>query len=138
MIEYRTSKPTLHEYRHLFENTGWTSSITISDDVLLKAMDNSWYWVSAFDDETLIGIGRLISDGVLYALVCDMIVLHAYRKQGIGSAILKMLKDKCVENGIQRVWLCAAAGRAGFYVKNGFDIRAENAPGMQMKKVDNQ
>lgn len=91
-----------------------------------------------FDDEKLIGIGRLISDGALYACVCDMIVFHAYQKRGIGSAILKMLKDKCKENGIQRVWLFAAAGRAGFYVKNGFNIRPEDAPGMQMKKSDNQ
>jgi hypothetical protein len=51
---------------------------------------------------------------------------------------MKMLKNKCEENGIQRVWLFAAAVQAGFYIKNGFDIRVENAPGMQMKKIDNR
>ncbi len=134
MIEYKPLKPTPHEYKFLFESTGWTSSITISDDALQMAMDRSWYWVSAFDKERLVGLGRLVSDSALYAFVCDMMVLPEYQSQGIGTAILKMLKLKCLENGIQRVWLFAAPGRAGFYVKNGFDIRPEDAPGMQMKR----
>jgi GNAT superfamily N-acetyltransferase len=64
-----------------------------------------------------------------------MIVLPEYQRQGIGKAILKTLKDKCLENGIQRVWLFAALGRAGFYLKNSFEIRPEDAPGMQMKRT---
>jgi len=134
MIVYKPVKPQLFEYRSLFESAGWTSSIAISDDVLKMAIDSSWYWVSAFDNGRLVGIGRLVSDGALYAFVCDMIVLPEYQAQGIGKSILKMLKGKCLENGIQRVWLFAAPGKAGFYMKNGFDIRSEDAPGMQMKK----
>jgi GNAT superfamily N-acetyltransferase len=135
MIEYKPLKPMLHEYKFLFESTGWTSSIAISDDALKMALDSSWYWICALDNERLVGTGRLVSDGALYALVCDMIVLPEYQRQGIGKAILKMLKDKCLENGIQRVWLFAAPGRAGFYLKNSFEIRPEDAPGMQMKRT---
>jgi GNAT superfamily N-acetyltransferase len=135
MIEYRQLKPPLHDYKSLFESTGWTSSIAISDDVLQKVIDNSWYWISAFDKERLVGVGRLLSDGALYALVCDIIVLPGYQGQGIGEVILKMLKDKCRKNGIQRVWLFAAQGRTRFYIRNGFDIRPADAPGMQLKKT---
>jgi GNAT superfamily N-acetyltransferase len=134
MIDYRSSKPTLEEYRCLFESTGWTSSIHVSDDALRKAIDNSWHWVTVFDNERLVGVGRLVSDGSLYAFVCDMIVFPAYQGQGIGTEILKRLKDKCIEHNIQRVWLFAAAGRTEFYIKNGFDVRPEDAPGMQMKR----
>lgn len=134
MIECKPLKPPLHEYKYLFESTDWTSSITISDNALKMAIDSSWYWISAFHNERLIGIGRLVSDGALYAFVCDMIVLLECQGQDIGKTILKMLKDKCLENGIQRVWLFTAPGRAGFYVKNGFDICPESAPGMQLKK----
>ncbi|PKN62924.1 MAG: GNAT family N-acetyltransferase [Deltaproteobacteria bacterium HGW-Deltaproteobacteria-15] len=133
MIECKPLKPTLDEYRHLFESTGWTSAITISDNMLKKALDKSWYWVSAFDQESLIGIGRLISDGALYAFVCDMIVLPEYQRKGIGKEILNMLKNRCLEAGIQRVWLFSASGRTEFYIKNGFDIRPHDAPGMQLK-----
>ena len=45
---------------------GWTSSIAITDDdILEKAIQGSWYCVSAFDAEALIGVGRLPSDGAL-------------------------------------------------------------------------
>lgn len=134
MIEYKQLKPSLHKYKELFESTGWTSSIAISDDALKMAIDNSWYWVSAFDEGTLIGVGRLVSDGALYAFVCDMIVHPSYQGKGIGKTILKMLKDKCLESKIQRVWLFAAQGRAEFYIKSGFEIRSVDAPGMQLKK----
>jgi N-acetylglutamate synthase-like GNAT family acetyltransferase len=87
----------------------------------------------SFDDGKLIGFGRLISDGALYALVCDMIVLPEYQNRGVGSTILKMLKEICEEYNIQKVWLFAAPRRSEFYLKNGFEIRPDNAPGMQMK-----
>jgi N-acetylglutamate synthase-like GNAT family acetyltransferase len=63
-----------------------------------------------------------------------MIVLPEYQNHGLGSTIIKMLKDKCVEKHIQRVWLFAAPGRSAFYQKNGFKIRPADAPGMQMQK----
>jgi len=135
MIDYRYSKPALAGYRTLFESTGWTSSIRTTDAVLKKAIQESWCWVCAFDGEDLIGVGRLISDGALYALVCDMIVRPAYQRQGIGTEILKRLKERCAEHQIQRVWLCAAPGRAPFYIRNGFDIRPADAPGMQMRDI---
>jgi len=133
VLEYKWIKPTPNEYKQLLEIVGWTSAMAVSDEALRLAIDNSWQWVSVFDDSRLIGVGRLISDEALYALVCDMIVLPEYQNRGIGSSILKMLKDKCAEHNIQRVWLFAAPGRSEFYRKNGFDIRPEDAPGMQMR-----
>ena len=134
MFEYKWIKPTLDGYQQLLESVGWTSLMTVTEEALLLAIDNSWQWVSVFDEDRIIGIGRLISDGALYALVCDMIVLPEYQNRGIGSSILKLLKDKCAEHNIQIVWLFAASGRTDFYLKNGFEIRPENAPGMQMKR----
>jgi GNAT superfamily N-acetyltransferase len=133
LIEYRYSKPMLDEFKALFESSGWTSSIKITDQVLEKAIHESWFWVTAFDADTLVGIGRLISDGALYAVVCDLMIFPEYQGRGIGRAILTMLKDKCIENRIQRVWLFAGPGRSGFYEKNGFEIRSLDAPGMQLK-----
>jgi hypothetical protein len=54
MIEYKPLKPMLHEYKFLFESTGWTSSIAISDDALKMALDSSWYWICALDNERLV------------------------------------------------------------------------------------
>jgi len=132
MINYKWVKPPLSKYKKLLEIIGWSSIISITDEKLRLAIDSSWGWVSAFDNDRLIGIGRLISDGALYALVCDMIVHPEYQKRGIGSSILNMLKDKCVEHDIQRVWLFSAKGQIDFYLHNGFEVRPHDAPGMQM------
>ena len=136
MINYSPTRPTPDQYRHLYESVGWASKKAICDATLQKVIDNSWYWVSVYDDEMIIGIGRLVSDGGLYAFICDMIVLPSYQCKGIGSTILRMLKDKCIETGFQKVWLLAAPGRTEFYIKNGFEIRPGNAPGMQMVNTD--
>jgi len=133
MIKYEHSKPTLSGYRKLYESTGWAPPASVSDGVLQAAIDNSSHWITAYDDESLIGIGSLVSDGALYAFVCDMIVDPGYQKRGIGSEILTRLKEKCREHSFRRVWLFAATGKAGFYLNNGFEIRPEDAPGMQMK-----
>jgi N-acetylglutamate synthase-like GNAT family acetyltransferase len=133
LIEYRTTKPTIKEFKALFESSGWTSSIKISNAILKNAMEQSWYWVSAYDNGKVVGIGRLISDGALYALVSDLMIFPEYQGQGVGKTLLKMLKDKCLESGIQRVWLFAGPGKVGFYEKNGFEIRSLDTPGMQLK-----
>jgi ribosomal protein S18 acetylase RimI-like enzyme len=133
MIDYRCTKPTIQAYKDLFESTGWTSTVTITDDNIQDVIKNTWYWVCVYDNENLIGIGRIISDGALYGLICDIIVLPTYQNQGIGSAIIKMLKSECAERKLQRVWLFAASGKSDFYIKNGFEIRSIDAPGMQMK-----
>lgn len=131
MVEYRWIKPQLKGYKQLFKAVGWCSIITVSDETLQLAINNSWQWVSSYDTDRLVGVGRIISDGALYALICDMIVLPDYQNNGIGKSILKMLKNKCAEHNIQRVWLFSAPGRTEFYLKNGFEIRPKEAPGMQ-------
>ena len=133
MIKYENSKPTLSGYKKLYESTGWVPPASISDEVLQTAIDSSFYWISAYDDETLVGIGRIVSDGALYAFVCDLIVEPEYQKRGIGASILGLLKEKCKKQSFRRVWLFAATGKAGFYLNNGFEIRPDDAPGMQMK-----
>ena len=127
MIKYVNSKPTLAAYKKLYKSTGWTPADTISDEILQAAIDNSWYWISAYDDQTLVGIGRLVSDGVYYAHIYDVIVDPKYRNQNIGASIFERLKEKCKINSFRRVWLFPETGRVGFYLSND----SENRPSTQ-------
>jgi N-acetylglutamate synthase-like GNAT family acetyltransferase len=131
-IEYKTVPPTWREYLQLFSSTGWMPVLGISSDDLKKVFDNTWYWITAYQDESIVGCGRLLSDGVLYAFVCDIIVMPDHQNKGIGSTILKQLVKKCQETDIKRVWLFAAPGKAKFYEKHGFSARPDEAPGMQL------
>lgn len=131
-IDYKEIPPDVVDYSALYESTGWKYSIPVTKGALEISIKNTWFWICAYHKDSLVGIGRLISDGALYAFVCDMIVMPEYQNQGIGSSILRRFKEKCVENEIRRVWLFAGPDKASFYEKYGFEIRPQNMPGMQL------
>ena len=131
-VTFREEIPHPDAYSKLFDSTGWNSAYGASAKELYTAISNSWYSLCAYNDDELIGFGRVISDGILYAFICDMIIDPAYQNHGIGSAILHKLIRRCEGEGIRVLWLFAAADISGFYEKHGFKVRPPNAPGMQM------
>jgi len=118
----------------LFETTGWNKAFRASADELKDALQQSWYAVSAYDGCHLVGFGRVLSDGVLYALVCDLIVVPSHQTRGIGSKILARLVRQCTSTGIRNIQLFSAAGKTAFYGRHGFEERAADAPGMRLAK----
>ena len=132
-LEFSETIPEPSAFFRLFESTGWNQMYEADPEELVKAISSSWYALCAFNDKNeLIGFGRIVSDGVLYALICDMIIAPAYQNQGIGSTILRKMIQRCEEGEIRVVWLFAAADKSGFYEQHGFVARPSNAPGMQL------
>jgi len=72
------------------------------------------------------------SDGILYALICDLIVRPSHQDRGIGSALLGQLIERCRRQKIRVIWLFSAKGKSAFYKNFGFIERPTDAPGMQM------
>jgi len=130
-IQYLERIPDQDEYWKLFEETKWNEVYGFSPDELTKAILNSWYAVSAYHSEKLVGFGRVISDGVHHALIVDMIVAERFQGMGIGKTIVQMLTKMCVDHRIRDIQLFAAKNKFGFYEKQNFVKRPENAPGMQ-------
>ncbi len=131
-IAYREKLPALAANYRLFETTGWNQAYRADEDELYAAISSSWYVLSAYDKNDLVGFGRIISDGVLYALICDLIVKPSYQKQGIGSTLLNKLIARCRMQQIRVIWLFSAKGKRSFYQNFGFVERPADAPGMQM------
>jgi len=125
------SAPDKIEYYNLFESTGWNSDYMISPGLLYQTLSNSWFLVCVYNDEKLIGFGRVISDGVLHALIVDLIVTPDFQDCGIGKLILNELVSKCKSSAIPDIQLFCAKGKEGFYVKQGFKSRPTDAPGME-------
>jgi GNAT superfamily N-acetyltransferase len=131
-INYKNSVPNKEEFYQLFETTGWNDEGTYSKDDLIKAISNSWYLVSVYNNEKLIGFGRIISDGVYQTFIGDMIVHPDYQKRGIGRKVLNLLIEQCKASGIKWIQLSCAKGKKDFYKKLGFQERPVDGPGMQM------
>ncbi len=136
MTEYRETIPGRDEFFALFNTTGWNEEeYNLSADQLYQAINHSWGMVCAYEDESLIGYGRIISDGVLHALIVDMIVHPAHQGKGIGRTILERLIQQCQACDIKDIQLFCATGKSGFYEKSGFESRPMEAPGMQFRKI---
>ncbi len=133
-IRYVEGTPEPHAYHDLFSTTGWQDLYGADADCLARALGGSWYAVGAYEGDRLVGFGRLLSDGVLYAVIFDMIVRPERQRRGIGGRILRRLIERCDGAGIRDVLLFSARGVSGFYEAFGFARRPEDAPGMILRR----
>ena len=82
-----------------------------------RAFTHSYRYVTAWEEDTIIGAARMISDGECYGWIHDMSVRAAYRKQGIGRQIIERLLEG---NESLLVGLTSSFEAVGFYTKLGF------------------
>jgi GNAT superfamily N-acetyltransferase len=132
-IIYSEKIPGKAPFYALFETTGWNDAYRLNPDELFEALQNSWYLISAYDGDRLLGFGRMICDGVVHALILDLIVHPDYQNKGLGKTLLNKLVEKCRQHKIRDIQLFSVKGKAGFYNKCGFKERPEGAPGMEIK-----
>ena len=93
-----------------------------------KALDSDLYDVVAVINDEVIGMGRLVGDGVLYWYLQEIVVLPEYQNMGIGTAIVNRLLEYITEHtekgSFTSVGLTAAKGKEGFYERFGFNKSA--------------
>lgn len=71
----------------------------------------------AFHGETLVGLGRALSDGEFQAAIYDLCIVPEHQGKGLGRA---MLDDIIQRAGAEHVILYAVPGKEGFYRGRGF------------------
>jgi len=130
-LNYTSSLPDNIDFYKLFITTGWNEKYKLSKDELYSALKESWFCLSAYRSDQLVGFGRIICDGKVHALILDLIVLTDFQNQGIGGQILDKLVEKCKEHQIRDIQLFCAKGYGTFYEKRGFVKRSGDAPGME-------
>ena len=82
-----------------------------------KAFKNSFAVVTSWKSKTLIGVGRMLSDGVMYSAIFDVVIDPAFQKQGVGRKIMEALISKVPHTCIH---LTSTFGNESFYFKLGF------------------
>ena len=114
------------EYNHLFDEVGWGS---YPEEISKKALSNNIYSVSIYDNDKIIGYGRLIGDGIIFLYIHDVMLKPEYQGQGIGKKKMEKLLNKVEElrkeNPDLLLYLGASKGKEGFYKKYGFITREE-------------
>jgi ribosomal protein S18 acetylase RimI-like enzyme len=64
-----------------------------SADALRRSFENSQHVAFARDGSRVVGMARLLSDGVCNAYVVDVWTHSAYRRRGVASTLMRMLAD---------------------------------------------
>lgn len=129
----KSDLPPEKAFFELFKTTRWNVQYQLDSNQLFQALKNSWYLVSVYESDKLIGFGRIICDGIIHALILDLIVHPSYQNKGIGCQVLEKLVEKCKQYQIRDIQLFSAKGYTSFYEKRGFIKRNDDAPGMEYK-----
>ncbi|MDO5558436.1 MAG: GNAT family N-acetyltransferase [Oscillospiraceae bacterium] len=133
MVRYVEKAASAEEFNALTMSVGWGTRDLL---IIEKALKNTIYAVSVYDDEKIIGFGRLIGDAAIFLYIQDIMVVPEYQGRRIGTQIMNYLIKKVNElkkfNPEIRTYCGASAGKELFYRKFGFQIREEAGLGAGM------
>jgi predicted N-acetyltransferase YhbS len=118
--------PTAAEYIDLRTRMGWGS---IDEAAAARTIQAAAFTVCLRDNDRLIGLARVMGDGVLYFFLADLIVDPAFRGGGHGDTLMRAVTDyfdRSAKPGAS-ITLVPLNGREFFYERFGF-VRCPNGP----------
>ena len=126
-LVYNDTKKDLpsNQLHQLFVSVGWSDGLDTQSmiDFYNVPFINSTLVISAWQNEHLVGVVRVLSDKVFRSVIYDLIVTPVLQNQGIGTQLVK----RCIEHFPNSEWLVETTkNAAGFYEKMGF---TQNASG---------
>lgn len=133
MIKYIEKTPSAEEFNYLTDSVGWG---TRKNSIIDEALKNTLYSLCVFDNDKLIGYGRIIGDKTIFLYIQDIIVIPEYQNKHIGTNIMKNLLNQINTykkiNPDIRTYLGASKGKEKFYEKFGFISRPNDDLGAGM------
>lgn len=125
-INIKENNKNVQEFNLLYTLVGWGA---YDENISKTALDNTFYSVSVYDENKIIGYGRLIGDTICFLYIQDIMVIPEYQSKKIGTLIMNKLLAKIEkikkENPSLRVYLGASKDKEKFYERFGFVKRAD-------------
>lgn len=96
------------------------------------AITNSLFTVSLYDEEKLVGFGRVVGDGGITYVVSDIMVDENYRRKGLADKIMEEINDYFENNTFEDSYICLIANTPAdiLYHKHQFQYLPGNKCGM--------
>lgn len=109
----------VNQLEKLYNDVEWyayTQDLVGLQQALLQSLDV----ISAWDGDELVGLIRIVGDGLTIVYIQDILVLTAYQNQGIATKLMQATLNK-YKHVRQKVLLTEESPDVrGFYEKNGF------------------
>ena len=126
MISVKENVKNTEEFNYLYDAVGWGA---YDEKISQKALENTFYSVSVYDDNKIIGYVRIIGDSICFLYIQDIMVDPENQGNNIGTMIMNKLLEKVndikKENPDLRVYLGASKNREEFYERFGFVKRID-------------
>ncbi|MBP3255846.1 MAG: GNAT family N-acetyltransferase [Clostridia bacterium] len=136
-MEFKENNKNIEEFNLLYDSVGWGS---YDSKITKKALDNTFYSISVYDNNQIIGYGRIIGDTICFLYIQDIMVMPEYQGKKIGTLVMNKLLEKVKEikkeNPDLRVYVGASKDREKFYEKFGFVKRTDAGLGYGMILID--
>lgn len=110
--------PNIKDILSLYEDVEW-SSYTNNVEQLENAINNSLKVWTAWDEDRLVGLARVVGDNYTIIYIQDILILEEYQNKGIGSSLLKIILEE-YKRIRQVILLTEETDKTiSFYQKNG-------------------
>ncbi|QLY78582.1 GNAT family N-acetyltransferase [Clostridium intestinale] len=121
--------PSADDYVSLRLRSGMGNKDLKRSEIALK---NSLFIVALYDEEKLIGFGRVVGDGGITYVVSDIMVDKNYQRRGLAEQIMKAIDGYFEENAHEDSYICLIANHPAdiLYNKHKFEYLPENKYGM--------
>ncbi len=118
------ASPTPDEYIALRAAAGLAAKTPEAAELGLRG---SWFGVTARKGGEAVGMGRLVGDGGLHFLVCDLAVHPEHQGQGLGKRIIAALVEHLEQNALRSAFALAVTDedRQGLFREFGFERSVE-------------
>lgn len=125
--------PSPEQWMLLRQSVGWA---TFEPEVAKRSLAATQYCVCAYDADRLIGMGRVLGDGVVSYYIGNVIVLPERQNEGIGGAIIEQIMDYVERTAAPGAIasLFAIRGKEEFYARFGFEARPDERHGSGMSR----
>ncbi len=137
MLVVKENIDNVQEFNYLYDSVGWGA---YDESITRQILKRNIYSVSIYDDNKIIGYGRIIGDGLAFIYIQDVMVVPNYQSKKVGTKIMNELlkevdKIKKINQNV-RVYLGVSLNKEKFYEKFGFVTRQEYGlgAGMILKK----
>ena len=121
----RIDLPLVH--RWLSTDAYWAMGRTL--DRMRAALDGSEVFGIHAADGTQVGVARVVTDGAVFAYLCDVYVDRGHRGRGLAGWLVRSLRDHYAGRGLSRFLLITRDAHA-VYAAQGF---TEVEPGRWME-----
>lgn len=126
-IKYVT--PSVEAFNNLRVEAGLSNKEKAAIEI---GLPNTLFAVTIYEDETLIGMGRVVGDGGIVFHVVDIVVKPSYQGQGLGKVVMQEIMNY-LDNHTYKgsyVSLIADIPADKLYEQFGFRHTAPNSAGM--------